>query len=213
MAGLFIVLEGIEGSGKSTQARLLGEWLAARGIPHTLTREPGGTRIGEEIRRALLHGGEDVPARTELLLMLAARAAFVEQVVRPALERGDVVIADRYELSSFAYQGYGRGLPLDAVRQANSFATGGLSPDLTIVLEVERAEGAARQAGRGAAADRIERAGAAFHDAVARAYRLLSESGPGIVAVPGTGTPDEVHRSLTRLLESRFPETFQAATG
>jgi dTMP kinase len=213
MAGRFIVLEGVEGSGKSTQARLLGEWLSARGIPHILTREPGGTRIGEEIRRALLHGGDDVPARAELLLMLAARAAFVERVVRPALERGEVVVADRYELSSFAYQGYGRGLPVEAVRQANAFATGGLKADLTIVLDVEPGEGAARQVKAGAAADRIERAGAAFHESVGRAYRLLSSSEPGIVTVPGTAAPEEVHGSIARLLQARFPETFGSAPG
>jgi dTMP kinase len=213
MAGLFIVLEGVEGSGKSTQARLLGEWLDGRGIPHILTREPGGTRIGEEIRRALLHGGDDVPARTELLLMLAARAAFVDQVVLPALERGTVVVADRYELSSFAYQGYGRGLALDSLRQANTFATGGLRADLTIVLDVDPPEGAARQARAGAAADRIERAGAAFHETVGRAYRLLSESGDDIVAVSGSAAPEEVHRRIIGLLQRRFPETFAVATG
>ncbi|HUF50779.1 MAG TPA: dTMP kinase [Longimicrobiales bacterium] len=209
---LFVVLEGVEGSGKSTQVRLLGEWLAARGIPHVLTREPGGTQVGEEIRRALLHGGE-VPARTELLLMLAARSAFVEQVVRPALGRGDVVVADRYELSSFAYQGHGRGLGLDAVRAANAFATGGLRPDLTVVIDVPAAEGAARVRGRGASADRIEQAGTDFHDAVARAYRLLSESEPDVAVVDGTAPAEAVHAAIVDLLGSRFPETFGPAQG
>jgi dTMP kinase len=210
---MFIVLEGVEGSGKSTQARLLGEWLAARGVPHLVTREPGGTQLGEEIRAALLHGGDDVPARTELLLMVAARSAFVAQVVRPALAGGRVVVADRYELSTLAYQGYGRGLPLAEVRQVNAFATGGLSPDLTIVLDVEVAEGAARRARAGAAADRIERAGAAFHEAVARAYRLLCRSEPGVERVPGGGEPAAVHGAIVRLLGRRFPETFASAQG
>jgi dTMP kinase len=210
---MFIVLEGVEGSGKSTQARLLAEWLGARGVTHIVTREPGGTRIGEEIRRALLHGGDDVPARTELLLMLAARAAFVEGVVKPALERGDIVIADRYELSSLAYQGYGRGLPLEDVRRTNAFATGGLSPDLTILLELAPEDGVARRAAAGAAADRIERAGAGFHRQVARAYRLLTESEPNVEAVAAGGAPESVHAAILRVLERRFPETFPSAAG
>jgi dTMP kinase len=210
---VFVVLEGVEGAGKSTQARLLGEWLTRLGTRHIVTREPGGTRIGEDIRRTLLHGGDDVPARTELLLMLAARAAFVEQVVRPALALGAVVIADRYELSSFAYQGYGRGLPLDEVRSANAFATSGLRADVTIVLDVPADAGVARLAERGAGADRIERAGAGFHERVAQAYRLLSESEPGVATVHGLAEPGAVHAAIVRVLERRFPETFRSAQG
>lgn len=211
--GLFIALEGVEGSGKSTQSRLLCEWLAASGVAHTLGREPGGTRLGEEIRRALLHGGDDVPARAELFLMLAARAAFVDQVVQPALDRGEVVVTDRYELSSFAYQGYGRGLPLEEVRAANAFATGGLAADLTIVLEVPVAEGVARRGREGGSEDRIERAGAVFHERVARAYRLLSESGGEVARVDGNLEPAVVQEVIRRLLASRFPETFPSAQG
>jgi dTMP kinase len=210
---MFIVLEGVEGSGKSTQARLLSEWLTERGVAHIVTREPGGTRVGEEIRRALLHGGDDVPARTELLLMLAARAAFVDGVVAPALARGDVVIGDRYELSSLAYQGYGRGLPLDEVRRSNAFATGGLAPDVTIVLELAPEAGAARRAAAGAAADRIERAGEAFHREVARAYRLLSESERNVEVVSGDGAAADVHASILHILARRFPETFRTSEG
>jgi dTMP kinase len=209
---VFLVFEGVEGSGKSTQARLLAEWLTDAGIAHVLTREPGGTRVGEEIRRALLHGG-DVPVRTELLLMVAARAAFVEQVVRPALARGDVVIADRYELSSFAYQGYGRGLALEDVRRVNAFATGGVGPDLTILLDVEPHEGAARRQRAGAAADRIESAGDDFHRAVAEAYRLLSETENDVAVVAGDASPEAVHARIRGLLRDRFPETFPPAEG
>ncbi|HSJ31178.1 MAG TPA: dTMP kinase [Longimicrobiales bacterium] len=209
---MFLVFEGVEGSGKSTQARLLAEWLTGAGIAHVLTREPGGTQVGEEIRRALLHGG-DVPVRTELLLMVAARAAFVEQVVRPALARGDVVIADRYELSSFAYQGYGRGLALEDVRRVNAFATGGVRPDLTILLDVEPQEGAARRQRAGAAADRIESAGVDFHRAVAGAYRLLSETEKDVAVVAGDASPEAVHARIRGLLRDRFPETFPPAEG
>jgi dTMP kinase len=210
---VFIVLEGIEGSGKSTQARLLGEWLAVRGIRHLVTREPGGTRIGEEIRTTLLHGGGEVPARTELLLMVAARSAFVAEVVRPALAEGIVVVADRYELSTLAYQGYGRDLPLEEVRQVNAFATGGLKPDVTVVLDVAVEEGVARRARAGAAADRIESAGEAFHREVAKAYRLLSGMEPGIEVVAGGGDPEVVHAAIVRVLAARFPETFARAQG
>jgi dTMP kinase len=212
LAGIFVVLEGVEGSGKSTQAKLLARWLSEAGVAHQVTREPGGTPVGEEIRRVLLHGG-DMPARTELLLYLAARAALVEQVVRPALEAGEVVIADRYELSTFAYQAHGRGLPLDAVRAANAIAIGGLRPDLTIVLELPPEVGAARRAATGAAADRIERAGAAFHQAVSQAYRLLLEREAGVVGVAGEAEPNVVHSAIRRVLGSRFPETFPHAQG
>lgn len=209
---VFIVLEGVEGSGKSTQSRLLSAWLTESGIPHVLTREPGGTQVGEEIRRALLHGGE-VPPRTELLLMVAARAAFVDQVVMPALARGEVVIADRYEISSFAYQGYGRGMPLEDVRRVNTFATGGLRPDITILLDIDPQEGAARRDRAGAAADRIEKAGDDFHHQVARAYRLLSESEPCVAVIPGDGPAEAVQARIRELLRERFPETFAPGQG
>jgi dTMP kinase len=208
--GLFLVLEGIEGSGKSTQARLLGQWLAALGIAHRVTREPGGTPVGEACRRILLEGVE-MPARTELLLMLAARAALVEQVVRPALAGGEVVVADRFELSSLAYQGHGRGLPLAEVRQQNALATGGLRPALTVVLEVPLAQGEARRSERGA--DRIENAGRHFHERVAEAYRLLARSEAGVAVVDGTGPETRVHAAIRELLRRRFPETFAAGGG
>ncbi|MHB1168766.1 MAG: dTMP kinase [Longimicrobiales bacterium] len=208
---MFLVLEGIEGSGKSTQARLLGEWLDAAGLPHLVTREPGGTVVGEAIRQVVLHG-DDVTPRTELLLMLASRATFVTQVVAPALAEGRIVVADRFELSTLAYQGYGRGLPLDEVRRLNAFATGGLAPDLTIVLDVPSSTGDARRARRGAA-DRIERAGAEFHDRVNEAYRLLAASEPSVVSIPADESIDAVHASIVTLLASHFPETFAGAAG
>jgi dTMP kinase len=147
---LFIVLEGVEGSGKSTQARLLGDWLHRRGIDHVVAREPGGTRVGEEIRQVLLHGGDDVPATTELLLMLAARAAFVDTWCGPRWS-GAVVVADRYELSSFAYQGYGRGCRWTRSASPTPWPRAGCAPDLTIILDVSPDEGAARRTCAGGA--------------------------------------------------------------
>jgi dTMP kinase len=207
----FFVLEGVEGSGKSTQARLLGRWLTGLGVPHVLTREPGGTLVGEEIRQILLHGHE-MPAESELLLMNAARAVFVREVVQPALDAGQVVVADRFSLSSLAYQGYGRGLPIDRVRAVCEFAAGGLEPDLTVVLDVPLETGDARRATRGGA-DRIERAGMEFHARVAEAYRLLPDTETGVVRVSGTGSIEEVHERIRSLLIQRFPETFPETMG
>jgi dTMP kinase len=207
---VFIVLEGAEGSGKSTQARLIGEWLAANGVEHILTREPGGTKVGEEIRAILLHG-DDIPAETELLLMNAARAVFVNDVVKPALAAGKIVVADRFWLSSVAYQGYGRGLPLAEVRSICAFAAQGISPDLTVVLDVSAQESEARRAGRGA--DRIERAGAGFHQRVAGAYRLLPRMEANVELLSGEGAPAEVHQRIRAVLRARLPETFGRMTG
>jgi dTMP kinase len=204
--GKFIVFEGIEGSGKTTQARMLADWLAAHGVHHLLTREPGGTTIGESVRQLLLHG-EAMHERAELMLYLAARAALVTERIRPALAAGEVVVADRYEMSTFAYQGYGRGLPLGEVRAANAAATGGLAADLTIVVRVPGGVGGRRLARRGEA-DRIERAGDAFHQRVAEAYDRLTATEPRVEAVDGTPSPSQVHADVVRLLQQQFPETF-----
>lgn len=208
---MFLVLEGVEGSGKSTHARLLGEWLQSRNIPAIVTREPGGTAIGEEIRQIVLHGHE-MPAEAELLLMNAARCVFVSEVVKPAIEQGKVVVADRFSLSSMAYQGFGRGLALDQVRTICSFASGGLSPDLTIVIEVPVEIGATRRATR-SGPDRIESAGTEFHNRVAEAYRLLPDSEPHVVGISGTGSIDDVQQRIRALLAGRFPETFAGSLG
>ncbi|HUH12053.1 MAG TPA: dTMP kinase [Longimicrobiales bacterium] len=209
---LFIVLEGVDGCGKSTQARLLAGWLEARGVAVLLVREPGGTALGEQLRAALLEG-EDVHARTELLLMLAARSALVEERIRPALAEGRVVLADRFTLSSLAYQGYGRGLPLGDVRRLNDFATGGLRPDLTLVLRVPEAVARRRRGGGPGGEDRIERAGTDFAHRVGEAYALLAEREEGIVVVDAQGTPEAVHGAIVAVLEARFPGTFSSPAG
>jgi dTMP kinase len=212
VSGLFIVFEGIEGCGKSTQARLFAQRLERAEIAHVLTREPGGTTVGEHIRQVVLHG-EDLPAETELLLLLAARAAHVKQVVRPAIEKGLVVVCDRYELSSFAYQGLGRNLGLEQVQTLNHFATGGLRPDLTIVFDVPVETGEARRARSRADADRIERAGADFHGRVAEAYRLLAKQDGRVELIDGTRPPELVSDEVTRVLSERFGETFGPLLG
>ena len=210
--GLFIVLEGAEGSGKSTQAQLLAQWLASAGILHRLTREPGGTPLGEAIRSLVLHG-EHMSVESELLLVLAARSAHVREVVRPALAAGQIVVCDRYELSTFAYQALGRGLDLEQVKALNNFATGGLHADLTIIVDVPLDVGAARRASSRAADDRIESAGREFLARVTEAYRLLSREKSDVVLVDGTAAPQSVQTEIRRLLQARFPETFAQVQG
>lgn len=210
--GLFIALEGPEGAGKSTQTRLLADWLRGRGLDPVVTREPGGTPVAEDVRRVLLET-DALSAETELLLMLAARSSLVAEVIGPALEAGRVVLTDRFSLSTLAYQGYGRGLPLDEVERMNRFATGGLAPDLTIVLDVDPSTGSARKAGTGSGPDRIERAGDPFHGRVAEAYRLLAREDDGVERVDGDGSSDEVHEAVVAVLGRRFPETFGKSAG
>jgi dTMP kinase len=204
------VFEGVEGAGKSTQVRRLADWCEARGVRALVTREPGGTSLGEEIRRALLHGGA-VPARSELLLYLAARAALVDAVIQPALGGGTVVIADRYELSTLAYQGFGRDLALSDVKALNAFATGGLRPDLTLLLEVTPEAGRSRNAAR--QPDRIEREAEAFHARVAAAYDHLAAADAAVVRIDGSADTDTVARAIRAALVERYPETFADGLG
>jgi dTMP kinase len=207
-SGRFIVVEGVEGAGKSTQAALLSDWLREMGIDHILAREPGGTPVGEAIRGIVLTRGDLImPPETELLLILAARAAFVRDVVRPALEEGLLVLADRFDLSSLAYQGYGRGLELEEVRRANRLATGGLQPDLTLVLDLPVSEGLKRKGGA-EGGDRIEREGAPFLERVREGYLALAEPDPRIRLLDALGTPENLQRRIRRALLEALPGTF-----
>ena len=218
--GKLIVLEGAEGVGKTTQIHRLGETLTARGIPFLGVREPGGTAVGNEIRRLLLSPGPGFSARTEALLFMASRAELVERNVMPALERGDVVIADRFFLSTYAYQIAGRGLPEAEVTAANRFATGGLVPDLTLLLRLSVTASLARTDSRGAR-DRIEAADDDFHHRVAAAFdyfadpewqRTHPEAGP-VVAIDAAGSVDHVSAAVIAVLEQKWPETFRPAVG
>ena len=207
--GRFIVLEGGDGVGKTTQAALLSSWFTAVEIPHISTREPGGTPVGEAIREIVLGRSDlDMPDESELLLILAARAAFVRDVVRPALAQGKTVLADRFSLSTLAYQGFGRGLDLDRVREGVRIATGGLEPDLYVVLDLPVDESQRRQHRDGGEADRIEKEGEAFRAAVRDGYLALAESEPGIEVVNARGLPEEVHARIRDRLLARFPTTF-----
>lgn len=183
--GKFITLEGPEGSGKSTHLRLLAEHLQARGVSVTITREPGGTALGESVRRLLQHNaaGEAPTDRAEVLLFLASRAQHVERLIRPALEAGNWVLCDRFEDSTLAYQGYGRGFDLEVLRAVNAFATAGLRPDLTVLLDVtpetSRRRLASRQALAASEPDRIEAEAEAFHRRLREGFLEMARRDPG----------------------------------
>ena len=207
--GRFVVLEGVEGAGKSTQVRMLGAWLESCGIPFTLAREPGGTEVGEAIRHVVQDLPQlSVPPETELLLYLAARAAFVKEVVLPVLERGELLIADRFSLSTYAYQGYGRGLDLEEVRRMDRFASGGLAPDLYVLLDLPVEEGRDRQKAAGKKEDRLESSGKGFLEVVGRGYRELVGSEESVRLVDARGTPLEVQTRVREVLRRELPETF-----
>jgi dTMP kinase len=207
--GLFLALEGVEGSGKSTQAALLADHLRTLGAAVVVAREPGSTPLGERIRSLVLDAaGVGIPPGSELFLMLAARAAFVAQVVRPAMNDGKIVIADRFELSTLAYQGAGRGIPLETVIASNRYATEGISPDLTFLLDLPAEEGARRQIAAAKKPDRMEREAMEFHQRVAAGYRELSDHVDGLVRVDAAGSIDEVQGRIRAALGTAFPETF-----
>ena len=196
--GKFITFEGGEGCGKSTQVKRLQEALEKEGVEVLLTREPGGTWLSEEIRHLIKDQTTDAPCdRSELLLFLAARAQLVKNVIRPALEAGKWVVSDRFSDSTIAYQGYGRGLPLDILKDMNDFACEGLKPDLTLLLDVTPETSHARMHQREAAtnttADRIELAGDEFHRRLHRGFAELAKTYPErIVTIDANGTVDEV---------------------
>jgi dTMP kinase len=215
--GALIVFEGGEGSGKSTQLRRVSSALARRNVPHVCLREPGGTPLGSEVRRlVLLERASDVTHRAEALLFMASRAQLVEREVRPSLEKGEIVLLDRFFLSTYAYQIAGHGLPDDEVRAANKFATGGLTPDVTLLLTFPVTEGLARAARRAAAHDRIEAMGESFHRRVAAAFGTFAEPswqhdhpecGP-IVPIDAEGREEDVTARVHAALQARWPGTF-----
>jgi dTMP kinase len=173
-------------------------------------REPGGTGLGEALRRVILRGA-DMNARSELLLYLAARAALVEERILPALADGMLVVADRYALSSLAYQGYGRGIPVAQVAAAVEFATQGLKPDLTILLELGAES--RRERFRRRSPDRIESADEDFHDRVRLGYAELGQGDPSIQVVDSSRGVRAVHRAILEILGRVWPETFASGSG
>lgn len=184
-SGKFLTFEGPEGAGKSTQAALLIKFLENRGLEVIYTREPGGTRVGEAIRGVLQYNeaGEPPCPESEVLLFEASRAQLVRQVIRPALARGAWVVSDRFADSTTAYQGYGRGFGAETMDAINRFATAGLEPDMTLLLDINVSLGmqrcAKRQTGKKAKYDRIESEEISFHEAVRKGYLALAAANPG----------------------------------
>ena len=200
--GMFITFEGGDGSGKSTQIQSVRDWFESRGREVIVTREPGGTELGTEIRRLVQNGPEDVDARTEALLYAADRAYHVATVIRPALERGAVVLGDRYLDSSRAYQGAARSLGVDEIASLSAWATQGLYPSLTFLLDLPPEVGARR---RTDAPDRMERESMDFHERVRHEYLRLADAEPErIVVIDAVGTVDEVFSEIRGVLVERF---------
>lgn len=207
--GFFVVVEGPEGSGKSTLAQALTERMAAAGVSVVAVREPGGTSVAEMARRALLEADHPVAPIAELFLFLAARADLTAHVIRPALAAGKVVLADRYALSTEIYQVDGRGLDPALVVPANAAATGGLTPDLTLIVDLPPGVGRARQESAGKRLDRLDRESNGFHERVCRAY--LAVQGPGVRHLDGTLSADRLLEAAWTALAAERPDLWRQA--
>lgn len=202
--GLFIALEGGDGSGKSTQGRLLCAWLERLGHTVVVTREPGGTDFGRTVRHLVLHGAHVAP-RAEALLFAADRAHHVETLIRPALARGEVVITDRYMDSSIAYQGAARDLGVDEVRELNMWATGGLLPALTVLIDLSAELGRTRRAG---VHDRLESEADQFHSAVRKHFLALAHADPDrYLVVDGELPAEQIHELVRARVATLFGVT------
>lgn len=206
MRGAFITFEGIEGSGKSTQITLLADHLRKRGRAVTLTREPGGTPIGDQVRRILLDPANEALDHTaELLLYAAGRAQHLREVIRPALEAGQVVLCDRFSDATLAYQGYGRGLDIATIRDLDRIVTGALKPHLTLLLDLAPESGLARARGRNASRGmhgeaRFENEEMAFHRRVRDGYLHLARQEPDRIRIVDAGRPPEAVQEEVRKL-------------
>ncbi len=207
--GKFITFEGVEGSGKTTQAALLCDYLRKEGVDAVHTREPGGTELGERIREILLSPTDSTPAPVaELLLFLAARAQLVADVVVPALEDGKWVVCDRFSDATLAYQGHGRRIATEEIRKLNEIATGGVGPDMTILLDLDVKTGISRAVAgnkefvESSNGDRMEREDRKFHRRVRDGYLEIAREEPGrIKVIPVTGSIEEVHKTVVSLVE------------
>ena len=206
MKGIFITFEGIDGCGKSTQCEMLKEYLKENNKDFIFVREPGGTVIGERIREILLDKkNSQMTVKTELLLFEAARAQITDEVIKPALEEGKIVLCDRFFDSSSAYQGMARGMGMDFVAGLNMAATGGLKPDVTFFFDISAEEALERRGKRGEASDRIELAGLKFQEDVRRGYIELAKNSDGrVITIDATKGIDEIFEVVKSSLEGKI---------
>lgn len=201
---MFVTFEGIEGSGKSTLAASVAQALASAGREVVVTREPGGTPLGEAVREIFLRPGLAVGPMAEALLINASRSHLVSEVIKPALARGKDVLCDRFVDSTLAYQGYGRGLPLELLRVMCAGAAEGLEPDLTLLIDVPYDVSRSRLRGRGSRTDRVEAEDVAFHERVRGGYLELARSDSRIVAIDGTRPPRDVFDAAMAALSAKI---------
>jgi dTMP kinase len=209
--GMFITFEGIEGSGKSTQIALLADYLFARGVRHVLTREPGGTLIGDQVRKILLDpANRSLDSAAELLLYAASRAQHLREIIKPALADGTNVLCDRFSDATLAYQGYGRGLDIEMIHSLDRIVTAGMRPDLTLLFDIESASGIARARGRNnshglEAEARFENEELAFHERVRKGYLKLAEQEPDrIRVVDASSSPEEIQVKVRKIVDERL---------
>src|SRR5512143_1353769 len=218
MRGFFITFEGIEGSGKTTQISLLADYLAARGRSVRLTREPGGTSIGDQVRKILLDpANAALDPRAELLLYAAGRAQHLAELIRPALGDGAIVLCDRFSDATYAYQGHGRRLSLELIGDLDRLVTGGMRPDLTILLDIDASEGLARARGRNSrhglgAEARFENEQLPFHERVRRGYLELARRAPGrFRVVDASRQPEVVQGDIRKVVDEMLNAQAQIA--
>ncbi|NEP86187.1 MAG: dTMP kinase [Okeania sp. SIO2C2] len=219
MIGKFIVFEGVEGGGKTTQIQLLRNWLLEQkqsrellskliNLEVIVTREPGGTKLGQALRELLLNtdiSGEQIQERAELLLYAADRSQHIENLIKPYLEKGAIVLCDRFTDSTLAYQGYGRGLDLELIQKLNYIATGGLKSDLTFWLDIDVEIGLTRAKNRGKI-DRMEQADIQFHKRVQQGYQELAKGNPLIVRIDANLTTDKIQEKIQEIMRKKLIE-------
>ncbi|MCK9419722.1 MAG: dTMP kinase [Nitrospirae bacterium] len=211
MKGTFITFEGIEGSGKSTQIALLAHYLTARGVLHVLTREPGGTSIGDQVRKILLDpANRSLDPAAELLLYAAGRAQHLREIIMPALADGTIVLCDRFSDATLAYQGYGRGLDIEMIRSLDRIVTAGMRPELTLLFDIDAASGIARARGRNnsrglEAEARFENEELAFHERVRQGYlTLVSQEPHRIRVVDASSSAEAIQEKVRKIVDEKL---------
>jgi dTMP kinase len=204
---MFITLEGPDGSGKSTQALLLIKFLKKAGYKVLHTREPGGDRVAESIRRLLLSPRNQIVPETELFLYWASRSQHVQQVINPALAKGVVVVCERFNDATIAYQGYGRNVNLELIKKMNEIAAGGLTPDLTFLLDISPVRGLKKVLEAKGVKDRFEREKISFHNRVRQGYLTLAAQEPQRVKkISGTGSIEHIHQQIIKIIKKKLSQ-------